>query len=128
MIISLARRGRKIAAVESSSAIGYILYPVRIIKASTVTGYEKKFPKARQWLGAWVLVVKSSSWSSIADVRKTYRSADRATGASGKPLVIFDVGNHYRLIVAIHFDSQRVYIRDFMTHESYNDQKWKRRH
>jgi len=35
---------------------------------------------------------------------------------------------HLRLIVAIHYNTGRVYIRDFMTHAQYNSQAWKNRH
>ena len=37
---------------------------------------------------------------------------------------VFDiVGNHYRLIAAIHFNTQTLYVREILTHSAYNH--WK---
>ena len=49
-----------------------------------------------------------------------------APGAREAVRLLSDAG--YRLIVAIRYNTQRVYVRDFMTHEEYNKQLWKRRH
>lgn len=101
---------------------------MRIIKKSTLRTYAAKYPAARSWIDGWIVIVQAARWKSLSDVRKTYKSADRATVESGNPVVIFDAGQHYRLIVAIHYNTQRVYVRDFLTHESYNSQRWKRNH
>ena len=42
-------------------------------------------------------------------------------------LVVFNIGgNKYRLITAIHFNRQKVYIRHVLTHEEYDRGAWKR--
>jgi mRNA interferase HigB len=44
-------------------------------------------------------------------------------------VTVFNVaGNKYRLIVAIHYRIQTVFIRDFLTHAEYSKQAWKGRH
>jgi mRNA interferase HigB len=102
---------------------------MRVIKPLTVRRYYEKHRDAGAWLKSWLVVAKAARWRSLEDVRRTYRRADTATVASGSTVTTFDVkGNRYRLIVAIHYNMQRVYIRDFMTHEEYNSQLWKRRH
>ena len=51
-----------------------------------------------------------AAWSSLADVRRCYPSADMVRVGSGKPVLVFNVcGNTYRLIVAMHFDRQTAY-------------------
>jgi len=101
---------------------------MRIIKPLTVKRYYEKHRDAESWLKSWLLVAKGARWRSLEDVRKTYKRADAAKVQSGSTVTIFDVkGNTYRLIVAIHYNTQRVYIRDFMTHEEYSNQLWKRR-
>jgi mRNA interferase HigB len=40
---------------------------------------------------------------------------------------VFDVaGNHYRIVAVVHYDKQRIYIRQVMTHAEYDRNKWKR--
>lgn len=102
---------------------------MRIIKPLSIKRYYEKHRDAESWLKAWLVVAKAAKWQSLIDVRKTYKNAESATVTSGSTVTIFDVkGDNYRLIVAIHYNTQRIYIRDFMTHEEYNNQLWKKRH
>ena len=56
-----------------------------------------------------------------AEVRAIFPSADRV----GK-LTVFNIGgNKARLIVAIHYNRRRVYIRAVLTHREYDERKWK---
>jgi mRNA interferase HigB len=102
---------------------------MRVIKPVTLKRYGERYREAAAWLEGWLAVAKAASWENISDVRKAYRSADAAVVESGSTVTIFSVkGNKYRLIVAIHYESQRIYIRDFMAHAEYDSQAWKRRH
>jgi mRNA interferase HigB len=102
---------------------------MRIIKASTVLRYAKEYPAARKSLSAWLLIASRLDWQSIDEVRKTYPHADAATVSSGAIVTIFNIaGNNYRLITAIHYNRQMVFIRDFLTHAEYSKQAWKGRH
>jgi mRNA interferase HigB len=39
---------------------------------------------------------------------------------------VFDIGgNKYRLVVAIHYNRKKVYIRHVMTHAEYDQNRWK---
>ena len=102
---------------------------MRIIKPLTVRKYYAKHRDAESWLKTWMVVAKAATWRNLNEVQKTYKTADSAGVKSGSTVTIFDVkGNKYRLIVAIHYDAQRIYVRDFMTHAEYNNQQWKKRH
>jgi len=102
---------------------------MRIIKPLTVKRYYEKHRDAEPWLKAWLVVAKAAKWQSLDDVRKSYKKADVAKAQSGCTVTIFDVkGNKYRLIVSIHYNTERLYVRDFMTHAEYNNDLWKKRH
>jgi mRNA interferase HigB len=102
---------------------------LRIIKPSTVRRYAAKYPTAKPGLSAWLLVTMKAEWQSIREVRQVFPHADALTVASGNVVTVFNMaGNHFRLIVAIHYNTQRVYIRDFMTHAEYSKDAWKGRH
>jgi putative transcriptional regulator len=45
----------------------------------------------------------------------------------GRVLAIFNIGgNKYRLIVRLVFRSQRIYIKEFLTHAEYDKERWKK--
>jgi mRNA interferase HigB len=58
-------------------------------------------------LDVWFRITKRASWRALADVRKTFSSADPA----GQWTVFNVKGNKYRLITEINYRFQRVYVR-----------------
>lgn len=84
----------------------------------------RKQPDARNPLEAWKRSVVTAKWSNFSDIKRTFRSADWYAGA-----IIFDIaGNNIRLIAICRFDLNRLYIDKVMTHEEYNEGKWKARY
>ncbi|MGO9404393.1 MAG: type II toxin-antitoxin system HigB family toxin [Terriglobales bacterium] len=72
-------------------------------------------------LDAWFRITKKSEWRSLADVRKTFPSAD----AVGKWTVFNIKGNQFRLITEINYAFGRIYVRDVLTHADYDRGGWK---
>jgi mRNA interferase HigB len=73
-------------------------------------------------LDAWFRIAKKAQWQSLADVRKTFSSADLV-----EKWTVFNVkGNKYRLITEINYRFRRIYIRHALTHAQYDQEKWKR--
>lgn len=102
---------------------------MRVIKPSAIRAFYEKHSDAESWLKIWLLVVRKAAWQNLTEVRRTYPSADAVTLPSGNTVTIFNSkGNHYRLIVAIHYNTQRLYIRDFLTHAEYDSNRWKKVH
>ena len=67
--------------------------------------------------------MESMSFHHLADLRRTFASVDQVDG-----LTVFDIGgNKYRLIAAVHYNRQKVYVRAVMTHAEYDLGNWKRR-
>lgn len=99
---------------------------VRVIKRLTLREFAGRHPKTRRYLDDWHRIVRAAMWQSLVDVRRTFPSADMVKTASGKPVVVFNVcGNEFRLIVAIHFNKQRVYILRLLPHAEYSKDRWK---
>jgi mRNA interferase HigB len=100
---------------------------VRIIKAAFIEENTKSGTQERKWLYTWKEVVKNAHWQNINDVRKTYPSADGGTVDSKRTVTVFNVcGNNHRLLTAIHYDKQRIYLLDLLTHAEYDKDEWKR--
>lgn len=65
---------------------------------------------------AWYRLVKASSHLSFGEVKRTFSTADYVP-----PFVVFDVGgNNFRVIAAIHYDRQKLYVREVFTHSEYD--------
>lgn len=89
---------------------------MHVISKHALSAFWLKHPAARALLEAWYRLVKASSFSSFSEVRKTFNSADYVP-----PHVVFDLGgNNFRLVGALHFDRQKLYIREVFTHAEYD--------
>ena len=92
---------------------------LRIIAVSTLREFWSRPGRsdAEQPLRVWVSVVKAADWSKPTDIKDMFRSAD----ILANDRVVFNIGgNKYRLVVAVHYRGQRVYIRFVGTHAEYD--------
>ena len=81
--------------------------------------FAQKHRDTQVLLERWYRLMKRGSFQSFADLRTEFPHADQV----GK-LTIFNVsGNKARLIAAIHYNRQKVYIRAVLTHDEYNKSK-----
>ena len=72
---------------------------------------------AQAALRAWYREAKGAAWKSFNDIKKHHRSADCLPGNR----VVFDInGNRYRMVVRIHYNAGRIYIRFIGTHAEYD--------
>ena len=74
-------------------------------------------------LRAWYTHVnsKSVSWHAWGDVKAGFGSASLVGNC-----VVFNIGgNKYRLVARVLYASQKVFVLKVMTHEEYDDGKWK---
>lgn len=63
---------------------------------------------------------------SLEALRRLLPSADQVAVASGRTVTIFNIKNHYRLITAIHYNHQIVYILLLLTRNEYDQGHWKK--
>lgn len=101
---------------------------MRLIKRSTLRHYASRFPKADRALNDWAGLVLSGKWQNLVETRRMFPHADQVKAKSGKVVTIFNVcGNDFRLITAIHYDRQKVFVLNFLTHAEYSREHWKTR-
>lgn len=85
-----------------------------------------RYPDAATALQAWYRVARKATWRSLQDVRRVYPHADLVSVSSGNKVTVFNVGgNKYRLIAAIHYNAQRLYVLRLLTHAEYSREFWK---
>lgn len=77
-------------------------------------------------LRLWFKATERASWATYNELRRTFASADTAKVGSGNTVVIFDIGgNKYRLVAAVHYNRERVFVLKIMTHKEYSRDAWK---
>ena len=94
---------------------------MHVIAKPILIEFWQKHPDAQVSLQAWFRTMESDVFGDFNDLRKTFASADYVDG-----LTVFNIGgNKYRLIAAIHYNRQKVYVRSMLTHREYDLDRWK---
>ena len=90
---------------------------MRIIALSTLRSFWERHPQARLPLQSWYFEALRAQWRTPADIKAQYRNASFV----GHNRVVFNIkGNDYRLIVAVAYRFQAIYIKFIGTHTEYD--------
>src|SRR5690606_33568154 len=90
---------------------------MRAIAVSTLRAFWERHPDAEQPLKAWYEEATTATWTQPADSKAPYCSASVPKSRR----VISDIkGNDYRLIVAVAYKLQIVYVKFVGTHKEYD--------
>ena len=89
---------------------------MHIISRRALVDFWAVHPQARSPLSAWFRIVERSEFADFNAIKKTFKTADYVA-----LFTVFDIGgNKYRLVTAIHYNHQRVYVRHVLTHADYD--------
>ena len=94
---------------------------MHVISEKKLREFWQEWAEAEDPLRAWYRVAEHATWEKFADVKAVYRHVDQV----GRCTVFNIGGNKFRLVAVIHFNRRKVYIRHVMTHEEYDQGKWK---
>jgi mRNA interferase HigB len=73
-------------------------------------------------LEVWYRIAKRADWDSLEDVRRELPSADGV-----EKYTVFNIkGGNYRLISEINYLTKMVFIREVLTHDEYDRERWKK--
>jgi mRNA interferase HigB len=95
----------------------YILSTMRVITTKTINAYRKCYPEADGPLKAWVALIEGNEFKHFPELKIMIGSADFVQ----PDRVIFNIkGNHFRLITAVDFGRQIVFVKWFGRHKDYD--------
>jgi mRNA interferase HigB len=98
----------------------------RVVSPRRVKDYAARYPTAEPSLTHWLETVRRSKWKDSAELKTSFNDVDRVTVDSGRTVYVFNIErNRHRLIAAIHFNTQTVYVLRIMTHKEYDRDRWK---
>jgi mRNA interferase HigB len=90
---------------------------MRVLTKKRLREYWEVHPQAEQPLKRWHDYVQKAEWSSPADVKRDYATADTLPGNR----VVFNIGgNNYRIVAKLEYRFQDVYVRFIGTHAEYD--------
>lgn len=92
---------------------------MRIISVKIIKDFwqQPHHADAQQPLAAWYHEVRKEQWSNPHDVKAKYK---HASIVKNKRVAFNIAGNKYRLVIAVKYDFQIVYIRFIGTHKDYD--------
>lgn len=96
---------------------------MRVIARRTLNDFSKSLRGSKDYravkaaLDAWFHEAKAAAWKAPAEVKESYRNASIV----GEDRVVFNIkGNDYRLVVAIDYQRQIIFIKWLGTHKEYD--------
>ena len=93
---------------------------MHIISRKALRVFWTQYPDSEEPLIRWFKIMRQTRFHSFSALRRTFPSADKV----GEFVVFNIAGNKYRLIVSIHFNRGKVYIRHVLTHQAYDRGGW----
>ncbi len=90
---------------------------MRVIAVKNLRDFWEIHPSAEAPLKAWLDDAKAANWRSPADIKARYANASVLKSRR----VVFNVkGNDYRLIAAVAYQFEAIYIKFVGTHRQYD--------
>ena len=94
---------------------------MRVIAKRPLVQFWTKHPEAERPFRSWLTLCRSKNFENFAQLKQTFRTVDKV----GR-FVVFDIGgNKFRLIVVVHVNRKRIYVRAVLTHEDYDQDQWR---
>jgi mRNA interferase HigB len=99
---------------------------VRVISVKALRDFWRNHPQAEMPLRAWFKASTKGTFKNLAELKHTFGSVDYVP-VGKKEFYVFNVGgNKFRLVAAIHFNTQMLFVRHVLTHKEYDHGKSKK--
>jgi mRNA interferase HigB len=95
---------------------------MHVITTKRLNEFAERHPDSKSALAHWYAVMRKERFPNFVRLRQVFPYADQV----GKFTVFNIGGNKVRLIAAVHYNRNRIYIRHVLTHQEYDNGKWKR--
>lgn len=89
---------------------------MHVISLKALRSFWERHLAAESPLRHWHSIVEKTAFADFNELRRTFPNADYV-----RPYTVFNVGgNNFRLVAAVHYEAQRVYVRWVLTHSEYD--------
>jgi mRNA interferase HigB len=98
---------------------------MHVISRKPLRDFAAHHSGADQPLRSWFKLMTASKASNLAELKRTFSTADYVS-VKQREIYVFNVGgNKYRIVSEINFKRQMAYIRFVLTHNEYTTGQWK---
>jgi mRNA interferase HigB len=95
----------------------YIVSVMKVMATRTINAYRECYPEADGALKTWVAIMEGNEFKHFPELKNKFGPADFVQ----PDRVIFNIkGNHFRLITAVDFERQVVFVKWFGRHKDYD--------
>ncbi len=95
---------------------------MHVITRKRLNEFAEKHPEVTSSLARWYAIMRKGQFSNLVHLRETFPHADQV----GRFTVFNIAGNKVRLIAAVHYNRNKIYIRHVLTHTEYDTGNWKK--
>jgi mRNA-degrading endonuclease HigB of HigAB toxin-antitoxin module/antitoxin component HigA of HigAB toxin-antitoxin module len=89
---------------------------MHVISRKALRDFILRHPNSKTALDSWFRLLRANCFDNFGALQSVFPSVDKVGN-----LFVFNIGgNKYRLIASIHFNRQKIYIRQVLTHQEYN--------
>lgn len=92
-------------------------FAVHLISNRSLREFALHFPQADVPLQAWRRLIERNRFAGFSELRVLFQAVDKV----GEFFVFNVGGNKFRVIAAIHFNTQTLFVRHVFTHAEYDD-------
>ena len=94
---------------------------MHVITRKRLNEFAHKYTDTKSSLARWHAIMRKGRFLNFSQLRETFPHADQV----GKFTVFNIAGNKVRLIAAIHYNRNKIYIRHVLARQEYDAGKWK---
>lgn len=99
---------------------------MHLISRKALADFWKVHRDAEAPLRNFFTAINQGTFANLVELKKTFGSVDYVP-AGPHGLYVFNVGgNKYRLVTVIHFNKQRLFVRNVLTHAEYSKEEWRK--
>ena len=94
---------------------------MHVITRKRLNEFAHKHPDTESSLARWYAIMRKGRFLNFPQLREIFPHADQVW-----KFTVFNIaGNKVRLIAAVHYNRNKIYIRHVLTHQAYDAGRWK---
>jgi mRNA interferase HigB len=94
---------------------------MHVISYKRLRQFYRDHADAQTPLDNWYKLATQATWQNLINVQNLFPTAEAVEN-----FTVFNIrGNRYRLIVAIDYERQLIYVKYILTHAEYDKEQWK---